>query len=401
MIDFELTDAQKNVKALLHWFAKEKLRPLALEYDRHGPVPVDAPIFQELKSMGLGMGSTPRDRGGEPELGEEQDRQGARQFARIGILGAEEVAYGDAGIMLTFPGPGLADPPVRTMGTEEQKEMFYSAFKGDKPAWGAFALTEPGAGSDVAGISSTAVKDGDHYIINGTKIFITNGARAEWVVWFATVDKKLGREGHRAFLIRKGTPGFRAGKIEKKMGLRASETAELICEDCRVPVSQLLGGEEHYKSKAGFKGAMGTFDMTRPMVAAMALGIARAAYEKPVEFVKEAYSTKRPLNEYQMIMERLVTIKRRIEAGRYLAWRAAWMIDTGKPNSKEASMSKAYCAQVAVEACNTCVEIMGSKGIERDNLVEKWFRDIKVFDIFEGTGQVQRLVISRRILQHI
>lgn len=404
MIDFELSDAQKNVLALLRWFAKEKLRPLSLEYDKHGPIPPDAPIFKEVKAMGLGMRGGvggERRKGEEPEVGEEKDKRGTSQLARIAILGAEEMAYGDAGIMISFPGPGLADPPVRRMATEEQKEMFYSSFQKEEPAWGAFALTEPGAGSDVAGISSTAVKDGDYYIINGTKVFITNGARAEWVVWFATVDKKLGREGHRAFLIRKGTEGFKVGKIEKKMGLRASETAELVCDDCRVHVSQLLGGENYYKQKEGFKGAMGTFDMTRPMVGAMALGIARAAYEKAVEFTKEAYETKRPLNEYQSIMERLVTIRRKIDAARLLAWRAAWMIDLGKPNSKEASMAKAYCAQVALEACNTCVEIMGSKGIERDHLVEKWFRDIKVFDIFEGTGQIQRLVISRRIYEYI
>ena len=214
-----------------------------------------------------------------------------RQVALTTIVGAEEMAWGDAGLMLCIPGPGLGGPPVRASGTPEQKQRFFSMFQdmSQELRWGAYALTEPGAGSDVAGIRTSCRKDGKHWVINGRKCFITNGARASWNVVFATIDPGLGRAGHRAFVVEKGTPGFSVGKIEDKMGLRASETAELVFEDCRVPEENLLGGEDSYKTKEGFMTAMKTFDNTRPMVAAMAIGIGRAAYDYACDFVKQNY----------------------------------------------------------------------------------------------------------------
>jgi acyl-CoA dehydrogenase len=221
------------------------------------------------------------------------------------------------------------------------------------------------------------------------------------VVVFATVDPTKGRAGHRAFVVEKGTPGFSVGKIEEKMGLRASETAELVFEDCRVHEDALLGGEKHYEGKEGFMGAMKTFDSTRPMVAAMAVGIARAAYEKAVEFSKEHFDLGRPIARYHHVEELIAKAHRRIEASRLLVWRAAWMADAGQPNAKEASMSKAYAARTAVDVLSDLVQVMGAAGVMNDHFVEKWFRDIKVYDIFEGTGEIQRVVISKRILKDL
>jgi acyl-CoA dehydrogenase len=239
--------------------------------------------------------------------------------------------------------------------------------------------------------------------LNGRKCFITNGARASWTVIFATIDPTLGRAGHRAFVVEKGTPGFHVGRIEEKMGLRASETAELVLEDCRVPAENLLGGEERYVSKEGFMTAMKTFDHTRPFVAAMACGIGRAAYEYACDFVKEHYVMSRPIPRYAAIAERLARVGRNLEAARTLVWRAAWMADEKLPNAKEASMAKALAGTAAIRACIEAIEICGAEGsIAREHqLLEKWFRDIKVYDIFEGTGQIQRVVISKRLISDL
>jgi acyl-CoA dehydrogenase len=269
--------------------------------------------------------------------------------------------------------------------------------------WGAYGLTEPSAGSDVAGIRTSCKKDGKNWVLNGRKCYITNGARASWTVIFATIDPTLGRAGHRAFVVEKGTPGFAVGRIEDKMGLRASETAELVLEDCRVPEENLLGGEEKYVTKEGFMTAMKTFDNTRPLVAAMACGIGRAAYEYARDFVKEHYVMTRPIPRYAAIAERLARVGRGLEAARSLTWRAAWMADEELANAKEASMCKALAGQASIRACIEAIEICGAEGsIAQDHqLLEKWFRDIKVYDIFEGTGQIQRIVISKRLISDL
>jgi acyl-CoA dehydrogenase len=293
---------------------------------------------------------------------------------------------------------------VRASGTEEQKERFFGIFKDpEQVRWGAYGLTEPSAGSDVAGIRASCRKEGDTWVLNGRKCYITNGARASWTVIFATVDPALGRMGHRAFVVEKGTPGFSVGRIEEKMGLRASETAELVLEDCRVPASNLLGGEEKYESKEGFMTAMKTFDNTRPIVAAMAVGIGRAAYEYACEFVKQNYMMARPIPRYAAIAERLARVGRNLQAARVTAWRSAWLGDQGQANAKEASIAKALAGQAAIRACIDAIEICGAEGsIAKDHqLLEKWFRDIKVYDIFEGTGQIQRIVIAKRLMSDL
>jgi acyl-CoA dehydrogenase len=267
--------------------------------------------------------------------------------------------------------------------------------------WGALALTEPGIGSDVAGISTTAVLDGDEWVINGHKHYITNGARADLVITFATIDKSLGREGIRPFVVPKGTPGLIVGRIEEKMGLRASQTAELIFENCRIPKDNLLAGRENSK-KAGFKAAMGTLDATRPMVGALAVGIARAAYESTREWVQEELPKGFSIQKRRDIEVELEEIHQQIEMARFLVWRAAWMADQRTPNSKEASMCKAFAGELVMKVTAAAVRITApGENTERRQFLQKWFRDAKVFDIFEGTAQIQRLVIARRLFPEV
>jgi len=399
MLDFTLSPTQQNVKSMLNWLAKERIRPLSEEADRnHG---YSDAFLLELQGMGLSAGAVPEEEVIDGQAPVER-KKGKSSSNRTGIVAVEELAFGDGSIILTMPGPGLGGPPVKFMGTKEQQERFLSIFKAaDKPRFGAYALTEPGAGSDVSAISATCRKDGNHWVINGRKCFITNGARAEWVVVFATVDRTQGRAGHRAFVVEKGTPGFSVGKVEKKMGLRASETAELVLDECRVHQDNLLGGEGYYAGKEGFMGAMKTFDSTRPLVASMAVGIGRAALETATQFVKDNFMLSRPIPRHQQIKELLARMERKLSAARLLCWRAAWMADEGMPNAKEASMAKVYAAHAGQQATIDALTVVGSAGLQRSRLLEKWFRDIKVYDIFEGTGQVQRIVIAKRIMENL
>lgn len=404
MIEFSLTKKQREMREAIHGLSKTVIRPQALTWDREKKVPDD--FLRNMARLASSMGSTAMRSG----LGDENDAAAAADAPKkksdanlFGAIAAEELSWGDPGLMLSLPGPGLGGPPVRSTGTPEQKKRFFAVFDdmNDGPLkWAAYGLTEPGAGSDVAGIRTSCRKDGRHWVLNGRKCYITNGARASWTVIFATIDPALGRAGHRAFVVEQGTPGFSVGRIEEKMGLRASETAELVLEECRVPEENLLGGEEKYVSKEGFMTAMKTFDNTRPIVGAMACGIGRAAYEYARDFVKENYVMTRPIPRYAAIAERLAKVARGLEAARSLVWRATWMADNGIANAKEASMSKALAGQAAIRACIEAIEICGAEGsIARDHqLLEKWFRDIKVYDIFEGTGQIQRVVIAKRLI---
>ena len=409
MIDFVLSRKQQEIKEGIQSLGRFVIRPMSLQMDREGEVP--EAFLRNFMRLARGF----RD---EEAMGEFTDEdvekpKKARDTARpseanrTAAVGAEELAWADAAMLLCLPGPGLGGPPVRATGTPEQKRRFLGeTFRGmdEGPLrWGAYALTEPGAGSDVAGIRTSCRKDGRHWVLNGRKCYITNGARASWNVVFATVDPTLGRAGHRAFVVEKGTPGFEVGKIEEKMGLRANETAELVLEDCRVPEENLLGGEDAYQTKEGFMTAMKTFDNTRPLVAAMACGIGRAAYEHARDFVKENYVLSRPVPRYAAIAERLARVGRRLAGARALVWRATYMADMGIPNAKEASMSKAAAGQAAIGACIDAIEICGAHGTlsTEHALLEKWFRDIKVYDIFEGTGNIQRVVISKRIISNL
>jgi len=404
-IDFTLSDRQRTLRDLVRTFAASIVRPISLQADRDKQVPED--LLLKIQMMGASMasmGGVRAELGGD-DGGEAPTDKKPKSTNRTVMIAAEEMGWGDASVLLSLPGPGLGGPPVRSHGTAEQKKRFFSIF--DDPTqlrWGSYGLTEPGAGSDVAAIQTTCRRDGDSWVLNGTKCYITNGARASWVVIFATVDPSLGRAGHRAFVVEQGTPGFSVGKIEDKLGLRASQTVELVLEDCRVPADNLLGGDERYaeRAKAGFMAAMQTFDSTRPMVGIIAVGIGRAAYEHARDFVRDRYILTRPVPRYRVIADRLAQMKRRLDAARLLCWRAAWMADLGIPNSREASMAKAAGAQAAVSACTEAIDIVGAHGLFEDGehaLLCKWFRDIKVFDIFEGTGQIQRIVISKRLFE--
>jgi acyl-CoA dehydrogenase len=401
MVDFELTRTHRQVRDFIHQFAESVVRPISLQADREHRFADDFLLRMVQMQAGMTQGEVPPEVSGGEGAGvaEAKDRKGKSHKNRFATIGAEEMAWGDASLLLNLPGPGLGGPPVQFMGTPEQKQRFFGVFKQSGLHYGAYGLTEPGAGSDVSGIKATCRKDGDHWIITGRKCFITNGAKADWVVIFATVDKSLGRAGHRAFVVEKGTPGFTVGKIEEKLGLRASETAELVLDEVRVHQDHLLGGEAHYAGKEGFMGAMKTFDSTRPLVGVMAVGIARAAYEYARDFVRENYVLSRPIPRYTQIAQLLAGMLRNIEAGRLLCWRAAWMADEGIPNAKEASMAKAYAAKMAMKVCADAVQLLGAHGLEQHHFVEKWYRDIKVYDIFEGTGQIQRIVIAKRILK--
>jgi len=397
-IEFSLTKKQQEIREGIRGLAKHVIRPQALAWDREGAVPEE--LLRNMARMATSMGSNAM-RSGLGERSPDEDKKSMGQLSSV--LASEEIAWGDAGLLLSLPGPGLGGPPVRATGTPEQKQRLFAIFEDLETGplrWGAYGLTEPSAGSDVAGIRTSCRKDGRHWVLSGRKCYITNGAKASWTVIFATIDPGLGRAGHRAFVVEKGTPGFTVGRIEDKMGLRASETAELVLEDCRVPEENLLGGEEKYVTKEGFLTAMKTFDNTRPLVAAMACGIGRAAYEYARDFVKENYVLTRPVPRYAAIAERLAKVARGLEAARAMTWRAAWMADEGLANAKEASMCKAMAGQAAIRACIEAIEVCGAEGsIARDHqLLEKWFRDIKVYDIFEGTGQIQRIVVAKRLI---
>ena len=392
-IDFELDETVATIRDFVHAFAEGTLRPLAREADEKGALPQET-----IKQLGALAGNRASVMPEESAAGSVKKPIGSM----IAVVGSEELAWGDPAVLLNIPGPGLAAPSILAAGTPEQKKRFLDDVfnvDSDEPRFGALAVTEPQAGSDVSNVQTTAVRDGDEWVLNGSKIYCTNGARAEIVVVNATVDKSLGRQGQKFFVIEKGTPGFKIGKIEKKMGLTASETAEFTLEDCRIPFDNILGGEAALEpAGSGFKGTMKAFDSSRPSVAAMALGIGRAAYEYARDWVQEELPPGSDFSRRQLIEHKLGQMKRELGAARALVWQAAWMADNKIPNSKEASMSKAYAPQAALRACIGAIQIMGPEGYSKEHLVEKWFRDIKVYDIFEGTGQIQRVIISRKIL---
>ena len=395
-IDFELDPLLVQIREFVHEFAATSLRPIAREADDKGALPLET-IRQLGGLVGNRASIMPDER--------VESATGQPIGSMVAVVGSEELAWGDPAVLLNIPGPGLAAPSIMAAGTPEQKQRFLRDIfeeETDEPRFGALAVTEPQAGSDVSNVQTTAVRDADSWVLNGSKIFCTNAARAHVVVVNATVDKSLGRAGQKFFVIEKGTPGFKIGKIEKKMGLTASETAEFTLEDCRIPFDNILGGEAALEpAGSGFKGTMKAFDSSRPSVAAMALGIGRAAFEYARDWVAAELPMTTSFPRKGAIEQKLGQMKRELNAARDLCWKAAWMADSKIPNSKEASMAKAYAPQVALSACIGAIQIMGPLGYSREHLVEKWFRDIKVYDIFEGTGQIQRVVISRNILGRI
>lgn len=408
MIDFEIPPNIKQMQKMLHEFSANSLRPISREFDeREHEKPWELINMMHTMTRGTGVMATPRSRKKGKKEGEKKE-EGPATGNIMGAILAEELTWGDAGLMLCLSGPGLGGAAIQAAGTEEQQERFLKRFEGDKPIWGAMAITEPGCGSDTAAITTTAVRDGDYWVLNGEKIFVTSGLMAAQesdglvVVW-ATVDKSAGRAGIKAFIVEKGTTGMKVTKVEHKLGIRASDTASIVFEDCRIPYDNILGSPEVIdKTKTeGFKGVMATFDATRPMVAAMAIGVGRAA----LDFTREALEKDGIEIRYGASPFELTAVERdfmemetNLHAARLLNWRACWMLDNKIPNNLEAAMGKAKSGLAATRATLKAVEILGPLGYSRKYLLEKWIRDAKINDIFEGTGQIQTLIVARRIL---
>jgi len=400
MIDFSLSKETENTRTMIHMMAESTMRPIAREYDeREHENPMEWLTMMWTASKGmLSLGA-----------GEKKEKKGARKPSERQLQTAvliEELSWGDAGLYLSIPNAGLGGAAVMAAGTPEQRERFLARFRHGEPKWGAMAITEPGCGSDSAAITTTAVRDGDQWVLNGTKIFCTSGLMAVeksegFVVVWATVDKSAGRAGIKAFIVDHHTPGMTVAKVENKLGIRASDTAMLVFEDCRIPLDNILGSPEVQQSTEGFKGVMATFDATRPIVAASAIGIGRAA----VDFVREALTKEGVTIRYHVPPTKLTTIERdfmemeaNLQAARLLTWRASWMMDQEMHNSLEASMAKAKAGLAVTQVTQKAVELLGPLGYSRKLLLEKWMRDAKINDIFEGTQQINLLIIARRIL---
>jgi acyl-CoA dehydrogenase len=322
----------------------------------------------------------------------------------------ETLSWGDVGMYLVTPGGGLGAAAVEATGTPEQKKKFLKRFQQETPAFGAMAMTEPHCGSDTSAIRTTAIQDKEtnEWILNGEKIFVTAGQKSleegdGLVVVWATIDPAAGRAGMRPFVVEAGTPGVKVTKLEHKMGIRASDTASIVLQDARIPYENILGSAEVPKEKAtkGFKGAMATFDATRPLVAATGIGVARAT----LELLKEMLAQEGVKIRYGLPRQKLSNVERDVidmevmlESAWLLVIKAVWMADNRKPNPLEASMSKVLAGDVVNKITQKAVEIMGPIGYTRDHLLEKWFRDAKITDIYEGTGQINRLIVARNIL---
>jgi len=379
-MEYFLTEEQKEIKELARQLAEEKIKPLREKYDEEAIFPWDiVKIFAQTDLFRV-------------LLPEEYDGFGGKVMDLVIMM--EELSRVGSGIALALGGTGLGVYPILLNGNEEQKKKYLpQAAAGKKLA--AFALTESDAGSDVGAIKTTATKDGDYYILNGTKQWITNGGEADIYSVFALTDKTRGARGSSAFIVEKGTEGFSFGKKENKMGIRASCTRELIFEDCKIPKENLIGREG-----MGFMIAMKTFDKSRPMVAAQSLGIAQGALEEAILYSKERHQFGKPISSFQGIQFMLADMAMKLEAARALVYATARMIDSGaKRFSKESAMCKCYASDVAMEVTTNAVQILGGYGYMKEYPVEKMMRDAKITQIYEGTNQIQRIVIASNLLK--
>ena len=387
MVSLELNDEERMVQQVAHEFAKKEIRPVAPYYDEHEEVPYE--IIKKAAAIGFGISR------------ESSLLEGGS--ALIPSILAEELAWGCARIGLAINSSGLAAAAISATGTQEQREKWLAAIASDanEVHLGAMCLTEPDAGSDVANIQTTAVRNGDEYVLNGEKQFITNGNIADVHVVFATEDRSKGWAGLGAYVVPRGTPGLDEGTTWKKMGIRASHTANVVLNECRIPVENKLGGPPTPSGKAGGPGALGALMMlerTRPVVGAYALGIGRAAYEYALDFAKQRVQFGRPIIKNQAISFMLADMAMAVDSARLMVWRAAWMGGANQPYLQaEGSMAKCFASDMAMKVTVDAVQVLGGQGYMREHPVEKWVRDAKIFQIFEGTNQIQRLVISRAL----
>ncbi|MGB7653042.1 MAG: acyl-CoA dehydrogenase family protein [Acidimicrobiales bacterium] len=398
MSDFsmDLNEDQITLRDWVHGFAVNEMRPIAAEWDEREETPW--PFIQEAAKLGV--------YGLDFVMSAIGDPTGLSM-----MIALEELAWGDAGLCMSLMGTTLGVAAIVSNGTPDQQMEWVPQCYGtpNDIKLAAFAVTEPDAGSDVSSLRTRAIYDeaSDEWILNGTKTWITNGGIANVHVIVASVDPKLGSRGQASFIVPEGTPGISMGQKFKKMGIRASHTAEVVLENCRVPGACLLGGKEKLDEKlakvregkrASNQAAMATFEATRPAVGAQALGIARAAYEYALDYAKERKQFGRAIIENQAIAFKFANMKMSVDASRLLIWRASWMAATRKPfTSGEGSMSKLFAGETAVKVTEEAIQILGGYGYVRDYPVERWHRDSKIYTIFEGTSEIQRLIIARSI----
>ncbi len=394
MINLEVPKKFTGLVDQAHQVATEIFRPISRKYDvGEHEYPKELDMLAALID-GMNDGS---DLGGAGAAGvrrTDNGEAGVRNGSNMStVLGVIELCWGDVGLLLSMPRQGLGNSAIASVANEEQLERF-------KGKWAAMAITEPEAGSDSAAIRTTAVKDGDEYVLNGEKIYVTSGERADLVVVWATLDREVGRAAIKSFVVERSNPGLKLDRLEHKLGIRASDTAAFILDDCRVPAENLLGSPEIDTSK-GFGGVMQTFDNTRPLVAGMAVGVARACLEETRRLLDEAGVEldwdAAPAKQSAVAAEYLA-MEADYEAARLLTLQAAWMADNAKPNSLQASMAKAKAGRSCVDIALRCVRLCGSIGYSEDDLLEKWARDAKILDLFEGTQQIQLLIIARQLL---
>jgi len=409
MISFEMPKPLVQTRTVVKTVAENMMRPVSREMDENEhEIPWAYIQFMHTAMKALGGSSMAAD---DPPKKKEQDPKKEKRpsinYQRLMVM-VEMLSWGDAGIYLCTPGGMLGAAAVGAAGTPEQKKRFLSLFQGKEPVFDAMAMTEPEAGSDTSAIRTTAVLDEktNEWILNGEKIFVTAGHKAlvdskGFIVVWASLDLEAGRAGIRSFIIEADTPGCKVTKMEEKLGIRASDTVSIVMQDCRLPFDNILGSPIIEKSTKGYKGAMATFDATRPIVAASALGVARAS----LEFVNEKLAEEEITIRYGLPRQKMTNLEREVidmETQLRAAWlltvKALWMADNKKSNALIASMSKVKAGKVATIITQKAVEIMGPLGYSQEYLLEKWFRDAKINDIFEGTGQINLLVVARNIL---
>jgi acyl-CoA dehydrogenase len=409
MIDFETPKPIVQINNVVETVAVNMMRPVSRYFDEHEhEIPWDYITFMHtaVKAMG-GTSMAPDDSAKPKDADPDKPKRPPIGYQRLAHM-VEMLSWGDAGMYLCIPGGLLGSAAVAAAGTSDQKKRFLSRMVGDKPAFDAMAMTEPQAGSDTSAIRATAVLDKgtQEWILNGEKIFVTAGHKAlveskGFVVVWASIDPSAGRAGMRAFVIEAGTPGCTVTKMEHKLGIRVSDTVSILLQDCRIPFENILGSPTVEKTTKGFKGAMATFDATRPIVAAQAIGIARAT----LEMLKEELEKNGIKIRYGLPRQKLTNIEREVidmevlfQSAWLLVIKALWMADNKIHNPKEASMAKVRAGDVVVRITQKAVEILGPLGYSREMLFEKWFRDAKITDLYEGTGQINRLVVARNIL---
>ena len=394
MINLEIPSKFKPLVGQAHQVATEIFRPISRKYDlaeHEYPKELDA-LAALLDGMDDGGGSSGAGASGASRSGNGDggNRNGSNMSTVLGIM---ELCWGDVGLLLSMPRQGLGNSAIAAVADAEQAERYDGL-------WAGMAITEPEAGSDSAAIRTTAELDGDEYVLNGEKIYVTSGERADVLVVWASLDRSKGRAAIKSFVVYRDNPGLKLDRLEHKLGIRASDTAAFILDDCRVPKEDLLGSPDIDTQKS-FAGAMKTFDNTRPLVAGMAVGVARACIEETEKHLEAAgidvdYD-RTPATQSHAAAE-LLALQADFESARLLTMQAAWMADNSKPNSVEASLSKAKAGRAATDIALRCVKLCGTLGLTETELLEKWARDVKILDLFEGTQQIQQLIIARQLL---